>query len=235
MTTLPTHLDQWKEGVTLLVDKPLHWTSFDVVNKLRYTISRKVGKLKVGHAGTLDPLATGLLIVCTGKMTKQIDTIQAEDKTYIGTIKLGATTASYDSEMPEENIVSVAHISLEKIREVLPQFLGAILQTPPVFSAIKIDGKKSYNLARKDKAVELPQRSIVIDEYNITSFNSPFVEFEIKCSKGTYIRSLAHDLGQALGVGGYLTKLIRTQSGDYKLSEGNSVSDLVDFIEKMEA
>jgi tRNA pseudouridine55 synthase len=235
LTTLPTHLDQWKEGVTLLVDKPLHWTSFDVVNKLRYTISRKVGKLKVGHAGTLDPLATGLLIVCTGKMTKQIDTIQAEDKTYIGTIKLGATTASYDSEMPEENIVSVAHISLEKIREVLPQFLGAILQTPPVFSAIKIDGKKSYNLARKDKAVELPQRSIVIDEYNITSFNSPFVEFEIKCSKGTYIRSLAHDLGQALGVGGYLTKLIRTQSGDYKLSEGNSVSDLVDFIEKMEA
>lgn len=235
MASLPTHLDQWKEGVTLLVDKPLNWTSFDVVNKLRYAISRKVGKLKVGHAGTLDPLATGLLVICTGKMTKQIDSIQAEDKTYTGTIKLGATTASYDSEMPEENSLSVDHISLENILAALPQFTGTILQTPPVFSAIKIDGKKSYDLARKDKAVELPQRSVVIHEYNITAFNSPFVEFEIKCSKGTYIRSLAHDLGQALGVGGYLTKLIRTQSGDYKLSAAHSVPDLVDFIEKMEA
>ncbi len=235
MSSLPTQLDQWKEGVTLLVDKPLHWTSFDVVNKLRYAISRKVGKLKVGHAGTLDPLATGLLVICTGKMTKQINTIQAEDKTYTGIIKLGATTASYDSEMPEENSVAVDHISLENIMSVLPQFIGEILQTPPVFSAIKIDGKKSYNLARKDRAVELPQRAVVIHEYKITSFDLPFVAFDIKCSKGTYIRSLAHDLGQALGVGGYLTQLIRTQSGDYKLSGAHSVPDLVDFIEKMEA
>lgn len=216
------------EGETLLVDKPLHWTSFDVVNKLRYAISKAVGKkLKVGHAGTLDPLATGLLIVCTGKMTKQIDTIQAQEKEYEGTLKLGETTPSYDAETAVDATLPTQHITEEAIKKATESFTGNILQVPPMYSALKVGGKTLYEEARKGKTIEVASRPVEIKVFEITNIAMPFVDFRVVCSKGTYIRSLAHDFGKALESGAYLTALRRTRSGDFNVADALTVEEWV--------
>lgn len=218
-------------GETLLVDKPLHWTSFDVVNKLRYNITKKVGqKLKVGHAGTLDPLATGLLIICTGKLTKQIDLFQAQEKEYTGTFKLGETTPSYDAETEVNLTLPTEHITKEAIQQATQSFLGNILQVPPIFSAIKVEGKTLYKQARKGVEIEIAPRPVEIKLFEITQIEMPFVSFRVVCSKGTYIRSLAHDFGKALASGAYLTTLRRTRSGDFKIEDALSVEDWIKEI-----
>lgn len=222
------------QGETLLIDKPLDWTSFDVVNKIRYSITKKIKqKLKVGHAGTLDPLATGLLIVCTGKMTKQIDTIQAQAKEYTGTIKLGETTPSYDAETAVDATFPITHISPEMIHQTAQSFVGKIEQMPPIFSAIKVAGKTAYDLARKGKEVELQPRPIEIMEFEITNIDMPFIAFRVACSKGTYIRSLAHDFGKALQSGAYLASLRRTKSGNFNVDDAYSVEKWVELIQNM--
>ena len=219
------------KGEVLLVDKPLHWTSFQVVKKIRYAVTKKAPKkTKVGHAGTLDPLATGLLIICTGKMTKQIDQYQAQEKEYTGTILLGKTTPSYDGETEVDKEYDISHINEKLIHDTTQPFLGEIEQFPPIFSAIKVDGKRSYDLARKGKEVEIKSRKITIKKFEITKIEMPTVHFRVVCSKGTYIRSLAHDFGQALGAGAYLTSLIRTRIGDFKLSDAHNLDDLVTLI-----
>jgi len=212
-------------GEILLIDKPLDWTSFDVVNKIRSKLGHKlnVKKLKVGHAGTLDPKATGLVIVCTGKKTKTIDLIQAEEKEYIATLKLGATTPSFDLETEEDSNSSTEHITLEKINESLASFIGEIDQVPPVFSAIKVNGKRAFSYARKGKEVELESRRIKIEEIKIVEFNLPYLVLKINCSKGTYIRSIARDLGETLGCGAYLTGLRRTKIGDYNVEDAMTI------------
>lgn len=212
-------------GEVLLVNKPLDWTSFDVVNKIKYAIGKK--KTKVGHAGTLDPLATGLLIVCTGKYTKQIQGIQDADKEYIAEITLGHTTPSYDLETEFDAEFPTSHISNEMLEEVLQEFIGTIEQFPPIFSAIKVKGQRAYNAARKGEQIELKSRSIRINEIEILSFETPVIRLRISCSKGTYIRSLAHDLGKALNSGAHLSGLVRTKIGDYSLDTAKSIEDLV--------
>jgi tRNA pseudouridine55 synthase len=230
----PSSLADFVSGALLLVNKPKNWTSFDVVNKLRYALTRKVGKIKVGHAGTLDPLATGLLIICTGKMTKELDSFQAEAKEYIGTFKIGAVTATYDAETEELDVKDISAISESDIIGAAKLFEGQIEQFPPVYSAIKINGKKAYDMARSNQKVEMPSRSVAISLFEITAVNLPEVAFKIQCSKGTYIRSLAHDLGQKIGVGAYLTSLVRTKSGDHKLADAFELNDLLSYIENME-
>lgn len=216
-----------QEGAVLLIDKPIYWTSFDVVAKVRNTAKCK----KTGHAGTLDPLATGLLILCTGKKTKEIQYIQDADKTYRLTFSLGATTPSYDAEFPPENIKDASHITREQLLEAMDSLTGLIEQVPPAFSAIKKDGKRAYELARKGKEVELKARSIYIYRFDLLSFESPEkIVAEVKCQKGTYIRSLVHDLGQNLGVGAYLTSLRRTAIGDYKLEDAWVLDNLIQEI-----
>lgn len=225
-------LEQLQEGHVFLIDKPLDWTSFDVVNKLRWNIRKayKVKKIKVGHAGTLDPKATGLLIVCCGKMTKQIDQIQAQEKTYTGTIKLGATTPTYDLESKENQHFNIDHLTEEIIHQTTQQFVGDLEQIPPMHSAIKKDGKRLYELARAGEEVELQPRKIHIKKFEITRIDLPFVDFEIECSKGTYIRSMAHDYGKALNSGGYLTALRRTKIGDFDVIDAqNEVLELSFF------
>ncbi len=231
----------FEEGSVLLVDKPLNWTSFDVVNKLRYNLKRclNVKKHKVGHAGTLDPLATGLLIICTGKKTKTINEYMGLPKTYTGTITLGATTPSYDLETEVIPSERSPEFSLEELKECAQSFVGKIEQFPPDFSAIKKNGKKSYELARQGKSANLPAREIEIFEFKITkSSKSTVVEngldcnFEVTCSKGTYIRSLAHDFGSKLGCGGFLSALRRTKIGDYSVNEALNVEDAVELIEE---
>ncbi len=224
----------FKSGALLLVDKPKTWTSFDVVNKIRYTLRKALGikKIKVGHAGTLDPLATGLLLICTGKYTKQIDGLQALFKTYTGTIKLGATTPSYDAELEEDQQFEVKHIDQEELGKARIQFLGEIEQMPPIYSAVKIKGVAAYKKARAGKEVKLKARNITIHHFELTKIDMPFVDFEVACSKGTYIRSLAHDFGKALQSGGYLTALRRTQIGDYKIEDAWVLSDLIQHIEE---
>lgn len=210
----------------LLIDKPKGWTSFDVVKKVRGTLKIK----KVGHAGTLDPLATGLLIVCTGKMTKTIDSIQAQTKEYIVDFRLGATTPSYDAEFPAENIVDARHITAEAVAAAILPFIGEISQLPPQFSAVKVDGKRAYAAARAGQTVEVKPRFITVHAYELLDFR-PAADAEsgvwgrarITCSKGTYIRTLVHDLGQALGVGGYILELRRTRIGDYHVD--NAICD----------
>lgn len=225
-------LEELREGKVFIVDKPLDWTSFDVVNKVRWNIRKahQLKKFKVGHAGTLDPKATGVLVICVGKMTKQIAQFQNESKSYTGTIKLGATTESFDTEKPENEIFSVEHITPELIVETAKQFEGEIQQFPPIHSAIKKDGKKLYELARSGKEVEAEARTVFIEYFRITNIEFPFVEFEVKCSKGTYIRSLAHDLGQALNSGGYLTELRRTQSGEFHIDQADNCVLEPDFF-----
>lgn len=203
----------------LLIDKPLHWTSFDVVRKIRNVIRIK----KVGHAGTLDPLATGLLIVCTGKFTKRINDYMAQEKEYTGTITLGATTPTYDLESEPTNIQPTGHLSRQDIEQATQQFIGNILQTPPIHSAIKIEGRRVYELARKGQDIKLEPRPVTISQFAIEKIEEPLVYFKVVCSTGTYIRSLANDFGAALGVGGYLSSLCRTRIGDFLLKEARTI------------
>lgn len=233
-TNQPDRLE-FLEGALLLIDKPLEWTSFDVVNKIRHTLRhtldlKKKRKVKVGHAGTLDPMATGLLLVCTGKYTKKINELTGLQKSYTGTIKLGATTPSYDSESDEENITSIEDLTEEKIREAIEPFKGDIWQVPPIYSAIKIKGEKLYQLARRGDDIDIPPRPVTIFDYKITDINLPYISFDITCSKGTYIRSLAHDLGQSLGVGGYLASLRRTYVDHYQVENAMQLEDAVEWI-----
>ena len=221
------------QGEALLVNKPLEWTSFDVVNKLRYALKRITGNrnYKVGHAGTLDPLASGLLIICCGKMTKRIDEFTGMDKEYTGTITLGATTPCFDKELPPDAFYPTEHITEELLRETAKQFVGVIQQYPPIYSAVKVDGQKGYLAARKGKDIELKAREITIIEFELTRINMPEVDFRVVCSKGTYIRSLANDLGKALNSGAYLSALCRTAIGEYKLSNALSIEDTIKRIE----
>jgi tRNA pseudouridine55 synthase len=222
--------NDYAEGACLLVDKPLDWTSFDVVSKIKFALKSQFGKIKIGHAGTLDPKATGLLIICTGKWTKRIDEYQNADKVYTGTLMLGATTECYDSEREINATFPTDHITESMIHECAQSFIGAQEQFPPAHSAIKIDGKTAYNLARKGKEVVLKSRPITIYDFKITGINMPYVDFEVKCTKGTYIRSLAHDFGQKLNSGAYLTALRRTQSGDIKVEDAWKLEELISFI-----
>ncbi len=202
-------------------DKPYRWTSFDVVGKVRWLICRrlKVKKLKVGHAGTLDPLATGVLIVCTGRATKRIEELQSGTKEYYATIRLGATTPSYDLEKPIDATYPTEHITREMVEQVLERFKGKIEQVPPTFSACKVDGKRAYEMARKGNEVELKPKTLVIDEIELTECNLPDITIRVVCSKGTYIRALARDIGEALQSGGHLTALRRTRVGQYKVED----------------
>ena len=207
------------KGEVLLVDKPLRWTSFDVVNKIRNALKKKYGKIKVGHAGTLDPLATGLLIICTGKLTKQIDLYQAQEKEYTGTILLGATTPTLDAEMAPDRIYPTDHVTPEMIKNAALKFIGDIEQMPPMFSALKVGGETAYKAAREGRELELKPRLVTINEFELTNIALPEVSFRVVCSKGTYIRSLARDLGTALGSGAYLTSLRRTRIGDFRVED----------------
>lgn len=217
-------LEDFQKGQVLLIDKPLHWTSFQAVNKLRWAIKQsfKIKKIKVGHAGTLDPLATGLLVICTGKMTKQINTFQGQEKEYTGTITIGSTTPSYDLETEINQRFSTTHITEQLIHETTNQFIGTIEQLPPVFSAIKKDGKRLYEFARAGEVVEIKSRQIQISEFEITDINDLEIKFRVVCSKGTYIRSLAHDFGKALNSGAHLSELRRTRIGDFKVENALS-------------
>lgn len=217
--------EDFLEGQIILLDKPLDWTSFQAVNKLKYKLKNEFNlpkKFKIGHAGTLDPRATGLLIVCTGKFTKKIQEIQDAPKEYITEIKIGVQTESYDTEKPEILHQDYSHITEDFIHETLSKFVGEIDQKPPVFSAIKIDGNRAYDLARKGEEVEMKSRKTTINYLKDIEIDLPFVRFTVGCSKGTYIRSLAHDIGQELGVGAYLTNLRRTKIGDYSIEHASS-------------
>ena len=220
-------------GAVLLIDKPLHWTSFDVVNKLRFKIKHalKIKNIKVGHAGTLDPLATGLLILCTGKLTKEIDAIQAIDKVYSGSITLGGTTATYDSEVEPDLLFPTAHITSDLIHATTKTFIGNIEQIPPIYSAIKINGQKAYDLARRGSDVSMKSRTVQISSFDISEIDMPVCHFLVGCSKGTYIRSLAHDFGKALQSGAYLSSLRRESIGDFKVSEAFTIDEASTFIE----
>ena len=216
------------EGKVLLIDKPLKWSSFQAVNKLKYVLKNQLNlpkKFKIGHAGTLDPLATGLLIICTGKFTKRITEIQAQAKEYTGTIVLGATTPSYDLETEVDATFPTEHITEALIMETTKQFIGEIDQKPPVFSAIKKDGKRLYEHARAGEEVEIQSRKTTIHEFEITRIQLPEVDFRVTCSKGTYIRSLAFDFGLALQSGGHLSTLRRTKIGDYSVENGITPDD----------
>jgi tRNA pseudouridine55 synthase len=224
--------DDFKNGEVLLIDKPLNWTSFQAVNKIRWHIKQhfNIKKIKVGHAGTLDPLATGLLIICTGKKTKEIDVYQGQIKEYTGTITLGATTPSYDLETEIDETFSTEHISEELLKETTKQFIGDIQQKPPIFSAIKKEGKRLYELARKGETTEIKARTVSILAFEITNINLPKVDFKVICSKGTYIRSLAFDFGVALNSGAHLSALRRTKIGNFSVDKGLSIDE---FIEKL--
>lgn len=211
----------FRAGEVFLLDKPYEWTSFNVVNSIRYQMSRVTGlkRNKVGHAGTLDPLATGLLIICTGKATKRIEEFQAQEKEYTGTFYLGATTPCFDKEKEIDKTYPIDHITEEMIRELAEKFIGVQQQIPPIFSAIKIKGKRAYDYARKDEEVEIKPKSIEIKEFEITRIELPEVDFKVVCSKGTYIRSLARDFGEKLDSGAYLTALRRTKIGNYDVKD----------------
>ncbi len=210
------------EGLVLLVDKPLEWTSFDVVNKLRYILHTR----KIGHAGTLDPLATGLLIICAGKLTKRIDEFQGLEKEYTGTLTLGQTTPSYDLETTPTPPVDLSGIAEGDVRSAAASFVGTIDQIPPAHSSIKINGKRAYSHARKGHTVELKPRSVTISQFEITACRFPDVDFKVTCSKGTYIRSLAHDLGQKLGVGAHLSALRRTRIGTFTVDHAETLEQI---------
>lgn len=220
--------EDFQNGQILLIDKPLTWSSFQAVNKLKYLLKRKYNlpkSFKIGHAGTLDPLATGLLIVCTGKFTKKITEIQGQAKEYTGTITIGATTPSYDLETEVDETFPIVHISEELIQETTKQFLGEINQKPPIFSAIKKDGIRLYEHARAGETVEIPFRKTTIHEFEITRVALPEIDFRVQCSKGTYIRSLAFDFGKALQSGAHLSALRRTKIGDYSVENGFTPED----------
>ena len=223
---------RFEEGEVLLINKPLNWSSFDVINRFRYFLRKQCGiqKIKVGHAGTLDPLADGLLIVCTGKFTKRIEEFQGQEKEYTGTFKLGATTPSFDLEHDVDHTYETAHITSGMIQQAAESLTGEIMQLPPVFSAIKIGGKRAYKFARKDKDPELSPRPVHIREFEITRIEMPEVDFRISCSKGTYIRSIARDFGTSLQSGAHLASLRRTRIGEFLLSNAWELEDLMEKI-----
>jgi tRNA pseudouridine55 synthase len=220
---------QFQEGEVLYFDKPLHWTSFDLVNKVRYKISRflNVKKIKVGHAGTLDPLATGVMIVCTGKATKNIDTFQYQTKEYVAKLRIGATTPSFDLETEIDNTYETAHITKDLVEKCLTGFVGSIEQIPPAFSACKIDGDRAYERARRGEDVELKPKLLVIDEIELLSFSKEVIELRVVCSKGTYIRALARDIGLALGSGAHLIGLCRTRIGAVTLDNCMKIDEFI--------
>lgn len=220
------------DGQVLLIDKPLKWTSFQVVNKLRWQLRQtfNLKKIKVGHAGTLDPLATGLLIICTGKMTKQINTFQEQIKTYTGTLKLGSTTPSYDLETEIDRRFTTDHITNNVIHETINEFRGEIDQFPPVFSALKKEGKRFYEFARAGEKVEINSRKVTIHNFEILNIKNKTVNFSVTCSKGTYIRSLAHDFGKALKSGAHLTGLRRTKIGSFSVENATSIEDFISTL-----
>ena len=219
-------------GEIMVLNKPLDWTSFDLVNKVRIMLCRlmKIKKLKLGHAGTLDPKATGVMVLCSGKLTKQIDEIQADEKEYIALLKIGATTPSFDLETEEDEQFATAHITRATVENVLPSFVGAIEQVPPAYSAIKVDGKRAYKLARKGNEVELKSKMLVIREIELLRFEMPEIELRIVCSKGTYIRALARDIGKALNSGAYLKGLVRTRIGKYSIDQSLDLTELADML-----
>ena len=221
------------EGEILYFNKPLRWTSFDLVNKFRYKLSRKlkVKKIKVGHAGTLDPLATGVMIICTGRATKRIEEFQYQTKEYVATLKLGETTPSFDLEKEVDAVFPTEHISRTMIEEVLTSFVGKIQQVPPVFSACKVDGKRAYDLARKGEEVELKAKTLVIDEIELLDCELPVIKIRVVCSKGTYIRALARDIGVALNSGARLIAVERTRIGDVTLDKCMNPEDIDAFLD----
>jgi tRNA pseudouridine55 synthase len=221
------------DGSLLLVDKPLRWTSFDVVNKIRYALRPRFPKIKVGHAGTLDPLATGLLLICTGKYTKRIESLSGMDKSYTGTIKLGATTFSYDAELEESAFFPVEHINEDMLQAAAAALTGDIMQVPPLYSAIKLEGQAAYHVARKGGTLELAPRALHISQFDIDSTAFPNIRFKVQCSKGTYIRSLAHDFGKALNSGAYLTELCRTSVGPFLLEDAWPLEELIEVINQI--
>lgn len=224
----------FKEGEVLYINKPYKWTSFAVVNKLRYHLSRKLGvkKLKVGHAGTLDPLATGVMIICTGRATKQIESFQYQTKEYVARLCLGATTPSFDLEKEIDATYPTEHITRERVEEVLQQFVGTIEQIPPAFSACKVEGKRAYELARKGNEVELKPKTLVIDEIELLDYTMPEITIRVVCSKGTYIRALARDIGEALDSGAHLTALERTRVGEVRLTDCLEVDEFEHWLDQ---
>jgi tRNA pseudouridine55 synthase len=226
-----------QEGEILSFNKPYEWTSFNVVACVRNLLRRrlKTKKIKVGHAGTLDPLATGVLLVCTGKATKRIEELQSHTKEYIATLKLGATTPSFDKETEEDAVYPTEHITRELLDQTLKKFLGSIEQVPPTYTAVKVNGKRAYEFARTGRDVELKAKTLVIDEIEVMSCNLPSeMVIRVVCSKGTYIRALARDIGQALGSGAYLTDLMRTRIGDYRLADCMDIKDFPEWLDKQE-
>ena len=224
--------EDYKNGQVLLIDKPLNWTSFQAVNKLRWAIRQafSIKKIKVGHAGTLDPLATGLLVICTGKMTKQINTFQGQEKEYTGTFVIGSTTPSFDLETGIDKTFPTEHISEDLIHNTTQQFIGKIEQFPPIFSAIKKDGKRLYEFARAGESVEIKSRQVEITAFEITEINNLQLKFRVVCSKGTYIRSLAHDFGKALNSGAHLSELRRTRIGEFKVDDAFTPEAFMDNL-----
>ncbi len=219
-------------GSLILVDKPLHWTSFDVVNKIRWSLKASCGKIKVGHTGTLDPLATGLVLVCTGKWTKRIEELMAQEKEYVADIHFGAVTPSYDLETLPEGCFPVEHITREYLEQILNDFCGVVRQIPPVYSAIRVDGDRAYKKARKGDMLEMPAREVLVNRLEILNYVLPDVQLRIVCSKGTYIRSLANDIGRACGSGAYLAGLRRLRSGCFSVADANKMDELVAFLQK---
>jgi tRNA pseudouridine55 synthase len=221
------------QGHTLIIDKPLGWTSFEVVNKIRYHLRKRlnVKKIKVGHAGTLDPLATGVLVICIGKHTKTINELMAGEKEYTGKILLGKQTPSYDLESEFIESVETNAVTPESVEQIIPGFIGKIEQIPPTFSAKQIDGKRAYELARSGEALEMKATNVEIFDLDINTDHLPILSFKVRCSKGTYIRSLAHDIGQSLGVGGTLIQLRREASGAQHILEAKTVKEVIDFID----
>lgn len=224
------------DGEILCFDKPLEWTSFDLVNKVRYMIKRKLGvkKFKIGHAGTLDPLATGVLIVCTGKATKRIEEFQYQTKEYVATLRLGATTPSFDLEQEIDAEYPTEHITREMVEETLKSFIGEIQQIPPVYSAVKVNGKRAYDYARKGNEVELKPKLLVIDEIELLDCQLPYITIRVVCSKGTYIRALARDIGIALKSGAHLTSLRRTRVGEFRVENCISLEQFQNIVNEQE-
>lgn len=224
--------EDFQTGQILLFDKPLDWTSFQLVNKIRWLIRKSchIKKIKVGHAGTLDPLASGLLLICTGKFTKRIEELQGQEKEYTGTITLGATTPSYDMETQVNETFDTSHISEIDIEGATVNFIGEIDQVPPVFSALKKDGKRLYEYARNGEEIEIPSRKVTIEEFEITAIRFPEVDFRVVCSKGTYIRSLANDFGKILGTGAYLSSLRRTKIGGFLVDDALDINTFENLL-----
>ncbi|MCT4613336.1 MAG: tRNA pseudouridine(55) synthase TruB [Marinifilaceae bacterium] len=227
--------NDFQQGALIVLNKPYEWTSFDLVNKIKFKLKHKyrVKKIKVGHAGTLDPLATGLMLVCVGKYTKKIESLQSTTKEYIADIKLGESTPSFDLETEVDHTFPTDHITIEKIQESLTEFVGDIMQRPPTFSAVKVDGKRAYSYARAGKEVEIKEKPIRINSIEILSYENNILRLRIDCGKGTYIRSLARDIGQKLDSGAHLTALQRTKVGEYNIENALEIEDFISILEKL--